>query len=141
MAGLSILKHTFDLYEELCVRWLENPYFQFFCGEEFFCHFLPRDMAIAGFRARAVARISGCRTFSRRQDDLGDASRDPTALDFGCLSIRTTPEAGEVTWQRTKTQLDSNWNDIEAQVKTYIEMSASRSSSSRQRSGTWRLLK
>jgi len=44
MAGLSILKHTFDLSdEELCARWVENPYFQFFCGEAFFLHELPFD--------------------------------------------------------------------------------------------------
>jgi IS5 family transposase len=39
MAGLAILKHMYDLSdEELCDRWIENPYFQFFCGEEFFQH-------------------------------------------------------------------------------------------------------
>jgi transposase, IS5 family len=39
MAGLAILKHTYDLSDEvLCERWLENPYYQFFCGEEFFQH-------------------------------------------------------------------------------------------------------
>src|SRR5262245_37812671 len=44
MAGLAILKHTFDLSdEELCARWVENPYFQYLCGEEFFCHVLPLD--------------------------------------------------------------------------------------------------
>ena len=44
MAGLSILKYTFDLSdEELCDRWVENPYFQYFCGEEFFLHELPFD--------------------------------------------------------------------------------------------------
>jgi transposase, IS5 family len=44
MAGLSILKHTFNLSdEELCARWVENPYFQFFCGEAFFLHELPFD--------------------------------------------------------------------------------------------------
>jgi IS5 family transposase len=44
MAGLAILKHTFDLSdEELCARWIENPYFQYFCGEEFFCHELTFD--------------------------------------------------------------------------------------------------
>jgi transposase, IS5 family len=44
MAGLAILKHTFDLSdEELCARWVENPYFQYFCGEEFFRHELPFD--------------------------------------------------------------------------------------------------
>lgn len=42
MAGLAILKHTFNLSdEELCARWVENPYFQYLCGEEFFCHKLP----------------------------------------------------------------------------------------------------
>ena len=44
MAGLAILKFTFDLSdEELCARWIENPYFQYFCGEEFFLHELPFD--------------------------------------------------------------------------------------------------
>ena len=39
MAGLAILKHTHDLSDEvLCERWVENPYYQFFCGEEFFQH-------------------------------------------------------------------------------------------------------
>ena len=44
MAGLAILKHTYDVSDEvLCERWVENPYFQFFCGEEFFQHELPFD--------------------------------------------------------------------------------------------------
>ena len=29
--------------EALCQRWIENPYFQFFCGEEFFQRRLPFD--------------------------------------------------------------------------------------------------
>ena len=44
MAGLSILKHTYNLSDEvLCERWIENPYYQFFCGEEFFQHALVFD--------------------------------------------------------------------------------------------------
>jgi transposase, IS5 family len=44
MAGLAILKHTFNLSDEvLCERWVENPYFQYLCGEEFFRHALPFD--------------------------------------------------------------------------------------------------
>jgi transposase, IS5 family len=44
MAGLEILKYTYDLSDErLCELWLENPYFQFFCGEAFFEHRLPFD--------------------------------------------------------------------------------------------------
>jgi hypothetical protein len=44
MAGLAILKHTYDLSDEvLCERWVENPYYQYFCGEEFFQHRAPFD--------------------------------------------------------------------------------------------------
>src|SRR6266699_2730401 len=44
MAGLAILKHTYDLSDEaLCDRWVENPYFQYFCGEEFVQHALVFD--------------------------------------------------------------------------------------------------
>lgn len=42
VAGLLILKHMHDLSDAaLCARWLENPYYQFFCGEESFQHALP----------------------------------------------------------------------------------------------------
>jgi transposase, IS5 family len=44
VAGLMILKHTHNLSDEvLCARWLENPYYQYFCGEEVFCHRLSFD--------------------------------------------------------------------------------------------------
>src|SRR5690349_17062652 len=44
MAGLAILKHMHNLSDEvLCERWLENPYYQLLCGEEFFRHTLPFD--------------------------------------------------------------------------------------------------
>ena len=44
MAGLAILKHTHNLSDEvLCDRWVENPYYQYLCGEEFFRHQLPLD--------------------------------------------------------------------------------------------------
>jgi transposase, IS5 family len=44
MAGLAILKHTYNLSDEVvCELWLENPYYQYFCGEEFFQHQLPFD--------------------------------------------------------------------------------------------------
>ena len=44
IAGLFILKHTHSLSDEvLCARWLENPYYQYFCGEQAFRHELPFD--------------------------------------------------------------------------------------------------
>ena len=42
VAGLFILKHMHNLSNEvLCARWLKNPYYQFFCGELSFRHWLP----------------------------------------------------------------------------------------------------
>ncbi len=44
MVGLHYLKHTGNLSDELVVeRWLENPYWQYFCGLEYFSHELPID--------------------------------------------------------------------------------------------------
>lgn len=44
MAGLLILKHMHSLSDEaLCARWIENPYYQYFCGEEVFRHELRFD--------------------------------------------------------------------------------------------------
>ena len=37
MVGVHILKHMFDLSDEgVCERWVYDPYFQYFCGEEYF---------------------------------------------------------------------------------------------------------
>ena len=44
VAGLLILKHMHNLSDEaLCERWVENPYFQYFCGEVVFQHVAPFD--------------------------------------------------------------------------------------------------
>ena len=42
MAGLHLLKHTYGVSDEQVVaQWVLNPYWQFFCGEEYFQHQLP----------------------------------------------------------------------------------------------------
>lgn len=44
MVGLHYLKHAFNESDESIVaRLLENPYYQYFCGFEFFIHRLPVD--------------------------------------------------------------------------------------------------
>ncbi len=44
MAGLHILKYADNLSdEEVCARFVENPYYQYLCGEEFFRHDLPLE--------------------------------------------------------------------------------------------------
>src|SRR6202171_2524682 len=44
VAGLFILKYMHNPSDEvLCARWIETPYYQFFCGEETFQHVAPFD--------------------------------------------------------------------------------------------------
>jgi transposase, IS5 family len=44
MVGLSYLQHAFNLSDEAVVqRWIENPYWQWFCGCEYFQHEVPCD--------------------------------------------------------------------------------------------------
>jgi len=44
MVGLHYLKHVYNLSdEEVVERWVENAYWQYFCGFEFFQHELPID--------------------------------------------------------------------------------------------------
>src|ERR1700729_2711715 len=76
MAGLALLKHMYDLSDEaLCDRWIENPYFQFFCGEEFFQHRLPFDRS----------------SLTRWRQRMGEAKL--TALIQESLSLATRTEA------------------------------------------------
>ena len=44
MIGMFILKHTYALADEqVWNRWVHDPYFQYFTGEEFFQHDLPHE--------------------------------------------------------------------------------------------------
>ena len=73
MAGLAILKHTYDLSDEaLCERWVENPYFQFFCGEEFFRHRLVFDRSSL---TRWRQRMGGDKLVALLQESLATAAR------------------------------------------------------------------
>jgi transposase, IS5 family len=60
MVGLQLLKYLRKLSdEELVAQWVENPYWQYFCGEQYFRHDLPIDSSlITGFRQRIGA--DGC---------------------------------------------------------------------------------
>ena len=56
IVGLSVLKQLHDLTDEaLCESWLENPYFQFLCGEEYFQHSFAYNRAAV---IRGLRRLS-----------------------------------------------------------------------------------
>jgi len=47
MVGLHYLKHTFNLSdEEVVKRWVENPYWQYFCGMKSFTHKFPIEPSL-----------------------------------------------------------------------------------------------
>jgi len=54
MVGLLMLKSMFnEADEELIPRWVENPYWQYFCGEQYFRHNQPCDPSdLVHFRKR-----------------------------------------------------------------------------------------
>ena len=83
MAGLAILKHMHDLSDEaLCERWIENPYFQLFCGEEFFRHKLPFDRSSM---TRWRQRMGEERLVALLQESLAVATKTGAVKPGGLL--------------------------------------------------------
>jgi len=92
MAGLVLLQHTFALSDEQVVKeWPERPYWQFFCGEEFFRHDLPVDFSqVSRWRKRigkdGVERIlkltieAGIRTKTVTQSQMQVVVVDTTVM-------------------------------------------------------------
>jgi IS5 family transposase len=96
MAGLAILKSMHDLSDEvLCARWLENPYYQYFCGEEFFRHRLPFDrLSMTRWRQR----MGEDAVVSLVQESLALATRTGAAkpADFRQVIVDTTVQPKNV---------------------------------------------
>ena len=98
MAGLAILKHMHDLSDEaLCDRWLENPYFQLFCGEEFFAHKLPFDRSSL---TRWRQRMGEEKLSALVQESLSVATRTGAAKlsDFAKVIVDTTVQEKAVAF-------------------------------------------
>ena len=90
MAGLAILKHLHDLSDEgLCERWVENPYFQLLCGEEFFQHQLPFERSSL---TRWRQRMGEDKLMALLQESLSVATRTGAAKpsDFAQVIVDTT---------------------------------------------------
>jgi transposase-like protein DUF772 len=91
MAGHSILKHMHNLSDEdLCARWIENPYYLLFCGEEFFQHQLTFDRSSL---TRWRQRMGEDRLAALIQESLAVATRTGAAkyADFSKVIVDTTP--------------------------------------------------
>jgi transposase, IS5 family len=98
MAGLAILKSTHDLSDgELCARWVENPHFQLFCGEEFFQHKTPFDRSSL---TRWRQRMGEEKLVALIQESLATATRTGAAKpsDFSRVIVDTTVQPKAVAF-------------------------------------------
>jgi transposase, IS5 family len=98
MAGLAILKHSYDLSDDmLCELWIENPYYQYFCGEEFFQHRLPLDRSsMTNWRNRMGPE----RLATLLQESLAVATRTGAMKpsDLARVIVDTTVQAKNITF-------------------------------------------
>jgi hypothetical protein len=98
MAGLAILKHMHNLSDEvLCERWVENPYYQLFCGEEFFRHKLSFDRSSL---TRWRQRMGEEKLVALIQESLSVATRTGAAKpsDFSKVIVDTTVQEKAVAF-------------------------------------------
>ena len=87
-----------DLSDEaLCARWLENPYFQLFCGEEFFQHKLVFDRSSM---TRWRQRMGEEKLAALIQESLSVATKTGAAKpsDFSKVIVDTTVQPKAVAF-------------------------------------------
>jgi len=90
MVGLHYLKHAFNESDESVVaRWVENPYWQYFCGEEYFSHRLPIDPSqMTRFRKRIGE--AGCEWMLKLTVQAGVDTETVQASSLRIVNVDTT---------------------------------------------------
>lgn len=90
MVGLHYLKHAFNESDETVVdRWVENPYWQYFCGEEYFRHAMPIDPSqMTRFRDRIGEE--GCEFMFSLTVQAGIDTRTVSRASLSVVNVDTT---------------------------------------------------
>jgi IS5 family transposase len=104
MAGLCFLKDLKGLSdEEVCEVWRENPYFQYFCGEEYFQHRLPVEPpSLSIFRKRIGEK--GAQRLLEETIKLGLKTGAVKNSDINRINVDTTVQEKAIKFP-TDTQL------------------------------------
>lgn len=98
MVGLTYLEHAFGFSdEEVVARWVENPYWQYFCGEEYFQHELPIDPSSLS-RWRKRIGEEGAETILATTVQAGVASEAVKESSFERIIVDTTVQPKAVTY-------------------------------------------
>lgn len=98
LVGLQYLKHLYALSdEEVVARWVENPYWQYFCGEVYFQHALPIDPSqMTRFRQRIGEE--GCEWLLKLTVDVGLATKTIQPGHLKQVSVDTTVQPKAVAF-------------------------------------------
>ena len=98
LVGLQYLKHCYGLSDEAVVSgWVENPYWQYFCGETYFQHVPPIDpSSLTRFRQRIGG--SGCEKILQVTVAAGAQSRTVKTADFKRVTVDTTVQEKAVSY-------------------------------------------
>lgn len=98
MAGLLMLKDIEGQSDEsVCERWVENPYWQYFCGEEFFQHKFPvTPESLSYFRKRIGEE--GMEALLAETIRLGLITKVVTKKEIEQVTVDTTVQEKAVTF-------------------------------------------
>src|SRR3954454_1230318 len=95
--GLLLLKHIYGLSDEgVCERWVYDPYFQHFTGEEFFQHEFPHERSdLSHWRKRLGDKLELLLAESLRVAHQSDALR---SRDLKRVTVDTTVQPKAITF-------------------------------------------
>jgi len=95
--GLLLLKHIYKLSDEsVCERWVCDPYFQYFTGEEFFQHAFPHERSdLSHWRKRLGSKLELLLAESLRVANEVGALR---TQDLARVNVDTTVQPKNVTF-------------------------------------------
>jgi transposase, IS5 family len=95
--GLLLLKHIYGLSDEgVCERWVYDPYFQHFTGEEFFQHEFPHERSdLSHWRKRLDSKLELLLAESLRVAHEVGALRTP---DLKRVTVDTTVQPKAITF-------------------------------------------
>ena len=106
MAGLTFLKYMFGLSDqEVLDGWVENPYWQDFCGGEFFEHEPPTDQTVMS-RWRKRAGEAGVTDMIMETLEAAVRSKVAKAKDFERVNVDTTVQEKNVRFPTDARTLD-----------------------------------
>jgi transposase, IS5 family len=95
--GLMLLKHIYGLSDEgVCERWVYDPYFQHFTGQEFFQHVFPHERSdLSHWRKRLGTKLELLLAESLRVAHQAGALR---TKDLARVTVDTTVQPKNVTF-------------------------------------------